>query len=572
MVSRKKLKKKLLPVKSWDLNKLELKLRSKSDQKKTQKTKSEISLQDSYRTRRNLYLHILRQIQAYFPVQDKELSKYRSVFQKSTSGSWKPSHRDRLMSQIEQARIVYLADFHALQQSQKSQLRILRSLTGDGKKRILAVECISHKDQSKLDQYLSGHLSEKDFLKNIEWKKNWGFSWQHYKPIFRWAQKNSVRLIGLNVGSRHLVKLKDRDSFAANILDRELSRLPDHQLIVIYGEWHLCPEHLPLQVRRLTKAKHKTVTVLQNDDASYFQLLKKQLSDHVDVLERSTDLFCVQSVPPWVKWQSYLIHLEADLGDKFFDEIDYTDEVQKFLKVIEADLRIQVDHSGLAVSTDRDSEVYKKISAHKDMKLQKWLKLLIENEVSFYSPELSLSYLARPTVNHCSALAMSYFGSRISKRKTSLYDQPQMFLRLVWLETLNYFGSKVVNPKRKTDTIQDIKNSLVANQPKDRGRQALRIALAQKMRESLILLGQTKSFHMPKLQNVSHYREAARILGGMLGEKMYTGFRQGRFHADILHKWLKQSYESDNFESFYYSVIEILESLPDSFNSKLDRL
>lgn len=532
----------------------------------------------SYQTRRNLYMHILRQIQSYFPNEDKELRKYRKTFDQSTAGSWRPSHSARLMAKVNQSNIVYLADFHALQQSQKSQLRILRSLTSPSKK-ILAVECLSQKDQSKIDQYMKGEISEKEFLKSVEWKKNWGFAWQHYKPLFRWAQKNKVQVLGLNVGPGKR-SLRERDQFAAKILVKYLTRYTDHQFFVIYGEWHLCQEHLPLLVKKEIKSfktksfkqELSSVIVLQNNDSSYFKLLKKGISDHVDVLERSNDIFCVQSVPPWVKWQSYLIHLESHLGDQAFDEIDYTDEVRKFLKVIEADLNCHVDHDGLAVSTDTDSGLYAKISALKEQKLQKWLRLLIENEVSFFCPELQISYLARPTVNHCSALAMSYLGAKLSKRKTSLHLQPAFFLQLVWLETMNYFGSKVVNPKRKTDTIQDIKNSLLANQPKDRGRQALRVALAQKMRESLILLGHSKSLQFPRLQNVSHYREAARILGGMLGEKMYVGFRQDRLRMENIQKWLKQSFEADNFESFYYSVIETLETLPESFQSKNERL
>src|SRR5205814_1278322 len=144
-----------------------------------------------------------------------------------------------------------------------------------------------------------------EFLKAIEWKKNWGFPWDHYKPLFRWAQKHKVRVFGLNLKKEKgsLQGLRERDQFSAEQIAEIAKKHPDRKLFIIYGDLHLAKAHLPAKVEKKLKSK-KFLFVFQNSEKIYFQLLKKEIEHQVDVVRRGGNQFCLLSVPPWVKWQN----------------------------------------------------------------------------------------------------------------------------------------------------------------------------------------------------------------------------------------------------------------------------
>ncbi len=58
--------------------------------------------------------------------------------------------------------------------SQKAHLRVIRNIPKD-RKILLAVEFFEAADQDKVDKYLSGKISEKEFLKTIRWQEQRGF-------------------------------------------------------------------------------------------------------------------------------------------------------------------------------------------------------------------------------------------------------------------------------------------------------------------------------------------------------------------------------------------------------------
>ncbi len=68
------------------------------------------------------------------------------------------------------------------------------------------------------------------------------------------------------------------------------------------------------------------------------------------------------------------------------------------------------------------------------------------------------------------------------------------------------------------------------------------------------------------------YFLAARLMGGMLGEKFYSGFRNNTKTVTLLKKWMEVKTHSPNFEAFYFEALEVVESWPEHFQSKAERL
>ena len=79
-------------------------------------------------------------------------------------------------------------------------------------------------------------------------------------------------------------------------------------------------------------------------------------------------------------------------------------------------------------------------------------KMLIEEERTFYIPRLGFGYLGRLTINQASSLAMQYIYFQLNKIRDIKFLLPENFLSLIWLEAVCYFGSKLINPKRKSFT------------------------------------------------------------------------------------------------------------------------
>ncbi|WP_246845026.1 ChaN family lipoprotein [Bdellovibrio sp. NC01] len=541
------------------------------------------------RIRKDLYLQMQKQVRHRLGEDTPELMRYHKVYDQEFSKKWQAATKEDLWSQIQNSQIVLIGDFHALHQSQKAQVRILRALP-PGRPVSLAVEFFEAADQEKIDKYLAGRLSEKEFLKGVQWQTRWGFPWEHYRPLMRWAQKNKVRVYGINKSykKRNATTLKSRDVFAGKKVAEIVKANPEHLVFVIYGDLHLAGAHIPQEiVNCLGKPSAKKILrIFQNAEKIYFQLLKQDLEATTDLVRLSQNTFCLMSVPPWVKWQNYLMYLEQTYDRVLFEseddddwddddeeeELDYSDHVGRYVQIISEELGQPVSTANLSVYTAHDSAFWVQAREKYDAKKLKWIEALIADEVSFYLPEIEAAYLARASVNHAATLAMQFVHAQLAGRKLLFTDMPKDFLRLIWIEAISYFGSKIINHKRKTDTIADIKATLASRGPNDMGKESLQLALAQKMHELMVITGVPKHRLQAQPRKKWSFVIAARLLGGMMGERLFAGYHDNLVSTKNILSFLKKPLDNENFEVAYYSFLEVIESLPAPFHSKKEKL
>lgn len=536
-------------------------------------------LQKWIRIRKDLYLQMERQVRHRLGEDTPELMRYHKIYDKEFNKKWTASTKEALWEQMAQSQVVMMGDFHALHQSQKAQLRVIRHIPKD-RKVLLAVEFFEAADQDKINKYLSGKISEKEFLKAVQWQSKWGFPWEHYRPLLRWAQKHKISVQGLNKSykKRNAETLKSRDVFAGKKIAELVQQNPDHLVFVIYGDMHLAGPHILQEVVKILGPafSKKILRLFQNSERIYFQLLNKELEASTDLVRISRNVFCLMSVPPWVKWQNYLMYLEQayDLEiDEDDDEfLDYTDHVSRYVKIMADELGLPVSVADLSVYTAKDTAFWTQLREHYDSKKMRWIEAMIAEEMSFYLPEIGAAYLARGTVNHAASLAMQYVHAHMNGSKSLLYEGPQDFLGWIWLQGVAYFGSKIINHKRKTDTIADIKASLASRGPADMGKEALQLALAQKMHELMVITGVPGHRLQARPRKKWSYMIAASLLGGMLGERLYAGYRKKMISPTTIQSFLKKSVESSSFNVAYYDILEVIESLPTPFHSKREKL
>lgn len=536
-------------------------------------------LQSSFSTRLQLYKQIRHHVELILGQDSKALKLYRRTFEAEFKQSYHLVPKKQFERELLSADFIFLADFHALMQSQKSHLRILRKLQRSKKKfLVLAMECFFAKDQTHIDLYMKGQLSERDFLKKIGWNTAWGFPWEHYRAILKWAQKNSIPVYGLNFGKKkHGGKgLSERDQFAAGILHKVVQKNSGSQIAVIYGDWHIARRHLPGAVQKKLKTRSQLL-LFQNSEKIYFDLLKKGLDHQVDLVQlgRGSPLqrvYCLQNVPPWVKWQQYLLFLEQGNDVLLGDVREWTDDIVRYLRVLASDLQMLASEADFEIYDALEDRFFEVVESLKPESRRKWFQTLLEEEVSFYLPDKKVGCLARPTVNHAAGLAMQVLYSQHAHWSSYPSLFPEDFTRLIWLEAISYFGSKLINPKRKTDSIPDIRKALASRQPSDRGREALRLALSQKLIELIRLSGGGKSQTTLVPRKRGSYREAARLLGGLLGEKLFSAVKSGRISGRTLKGFLSKNLDEPKFNDIYFEILELVETLPEPFQSKEDLL
>lgn len=107
------------------------------------------------------------------------------------------SHQD-ILAELAQADIIYLAETHDSPQDGRAKLEIIQGLQQFNGKRAIALEIFQRPFQPYLTQYLAGELTETELQEKTEYQERWGFDWELYAPIVRFAQTHQLPLLALN--------------------------------------------------------------------------------------------------------------------------------------------------------------------------------------------------------------------------------------------------------------------------------------------------------------------------------------------------------------------------------------
>lgn len=528
--------------------------------------------------RRRLLEQIKRRVELLHGELPADLKLYQESFEKEFTGHWQVSSMDHLIEELSLCSVVFGSDFHAFSQSQRTHLRLLRNI--NDRQVIIGLEAVKAEHQRFLDQWLRGEITAEEFAETTQWEEHWGYPLSHYQVFIELARAKEWNVIALDHSARESdsVSLTERDLFVAQQVVEAHEAHPHRLIYVIFGEMHLSMNHLPAQVLGLKPTlAHNMAVVYQNSEKLYFNLAEKKLEHQADVLkgasQRQVKRFCVMTSPPWVQWQSYLlmlensydIDLEDDLEDEFEDEddnmivTDMTDHVFHLLHFLAADLKVKVNTDDIAVVTAGDELFADFLMSKLGFKKQQVVNYLIGSDRSFVAPELGVAYLSRMTLNHASGLAGQYLHAKMSGRSSMVGDMPLHLESQIWIEAVGYFMSKLINHKRKTESIIELRSRLRASQGNGKEEDPLKLALEKRWVEMItIKTGRTRPLRYRPRSN-SHYYEAAKILGHLLGERLYSCYAKNQISLETLKKYLRKDVFAADFSDFYLQVIKRLE-------------
>ena len=127
------------------------------------------------------------------------------------SGSLSPVSRDALADAFASAGLVAVGEKHDSPDHHQVQAEMLALLADRVPATAVGLEMVSYEDQPILDAFSSGAMSESAFA--AWWKKNWGFDYALYRPVFDEARRRRLPLYGLNAPAA-LVKAVAKNGLA----------------------------------------------------------------------------------------------------------------------------------------------------------------------------------------------------------------------------------------------------------------------------------------------------------------------------------------------------------------------
>lgn len=418
------------------------------------------------RTRRSeAELHALAGVEREIRITDpSSRRKYLRDFSQAFRSYQSVLTSEQLEHKIASADIVLVGDYHALPTAQRFAARLVEQRCQPGDRPVvLGLETIFARDQHILDEWWRREIDEEELRRRIRFDLDWGYDWTPFYELLVTAREHTEGVYGLDCMPREdLRKIGARDRHAAHKIGEIRGRHPNAVIVVLFGESHLAPNHLPLVLRQHLPEAH-LVTVLQNVDALYWHAAGEQ-HEQVDAVQVNEDVVCVFNATPLEKYENYRLHLSRwgrneedgpDLVPTFYNLID---SLLRFLAINQYSARngtqprflVDLLPEVIAGSEDRLRRLLARAELTDDQKLAllaqieergcaylpRWNALYVQNFQMVYAAEEVARFL------HHACRALPERGASLTSENSDSF-----YARIVE-HALAFFGSRVLYPAR----------------------------------------------------------------------------------------------------------------------------
>ena len=495
---------------------------------------------------------------------DQSLDRYYRDYQRDfKQGYERLSSRDEIIQRLMHANIAYFGDYHTLRSAQSAVLDLLQGAAERGRKVVLALEMLHAADKHHAQDYLDGEIDDEAFRWRVKWDRSWGFPWASYKRFFAFCKRYDVHLFGVNINADDREgDLHYRDEYAGDLVSALTHLYPERLVAVLYGDLHLAHNHLPQVVDHcLAKygTKRRTVTIYQNSETLYWNLVEQRLEHVVDYLKLRRNVYVVMNATPLVKFQSFSNwqHRKQELVWEGSDEIDLHAELQ-LLDQVHHYVQTIVNYLGIELEETANFELYSSADLDflSDMVLRgiysademEALKDYIGMTESAFFERARVLYIGNFTVANAAEGAARYVLAELRPESDEVVDARDDFYARCMVEALAFFCSKIIDPRRHARASQEWEATLKKHgRRRNLGRiqrldvQCARSFLKHKEYEARVLESDSfngaprKLFGLPTDQHVM----LTRALGRELGDRMYDGIGTGdvtkQLIRDALH-------------------------------------
>lgn len=263
--------------------------------------------------------------------------KYLREFNQAFRDYREPLSAGQLDQKIDAASIVLIGDYHALPASQRFAASVLERVAQDSHV-VLATEAVLSRDQKIIDSWWRREIGEGELRERLRFDRDWGYQWPPFYELLTCAREHAEGVYGLDCMPRHdLRRIRLRDRHAAEKIREIRGQHPRAKIVVLIGESHLAPQHLPSILQR-TLPEERTLTVLQNIDSLYWRAVGERRTS----VGITNDVVCVFNSSPLEKYESYRLCIERWQGD---DQPDFAPAVHNLILSLARTLEFLVNSS-----------------------------------------------------------------------------------------------------------------------------------------------------------------------------------------------------------------------------------
>jgi hypothetical protein len=427
-----------------------------------------------------------------------------------------------MKAMVRAADTILIGDYHALPASQRFAAWMVEECAQPGNRPVvLAVETIFARDQHIVDEWWRREIDEKEFRERIRFDLDWGYDWAPFFEMLTTAREFAEGLYGLDCMPREdLRKIGARDRHAAHKIAEIRQQHPDAVILVLFGESHLAPQHLPRALKEELPASRR-LTVLQNVDALYWQASGEK-SERVEAVQVSEDVVCVFNSTPLEKYENYRLHLSRwgrsdeegpDLAPTIYNLID------SLLRFFQINRYSPHNHTQPKFLVDLLPEIYcrasggrlrglltrKKISEDESRALLQ----RVEERGSVYLPQVNAFYVRDFQMMYAAEESARFLhhacrGLPLREKPGKAPEPADRFYVRTLEHALGYFGSRVLYPARPAVEEEELHLLPLSNRPA-RGKE---------------------------------FEASTELLGYMLGNALYEAYLDGHVKAGTLRRVL----------------------------------
>lgn len=511
--------------------------------------------QELLKIEKRIYKQNQELIRESVTVEDPAFQSYLKAYQRAVSDYSRVAHMKQVINSIKKSRVVLVGDYHTLDQSQRSFVRILRQYMRDvNKKIVVGLETIQTRHQKPLNQFMLSQISEEVFIKRIGFKKHWFFDlWGNYEVVFDFLKYHTIPTFGVEAPGYEKLSLKARDEHMADQIVALCERYPDSVIFILVGDLHLSPTHLPKEIQKRAKKlklKLPVTTLYENSPSIYWKLSQKNLVDHTLIVKVSDKSFCRMHTPPIIQQQSYLNWLYHEEGDNF----DWVDAKHSFVQIVERlchvlKIKVPKDYEDINVYTCGDLG-FMKLLQNKKLFSEPELEFIrgqIESSQSYFLPQSRVAYIANVSIHHAAEEASHYLKFLLTGLEFPRSHKDAFYANVLH-EAIGFFGSKLINHKRRCPRLKDFmaekryleKSGLQLNRHLE-----YETAIQFIQHNRRVKTG--KTFHANKVSNVPPelFMSLTHAIGYDLGDHLYYAFMDGKIKLELLQDLFTNPWEGE---------------------------
>lgn len=502
-------------------------------------------MRSSLALQRSLFKHQARQIAQQVQGVSAHFRAYQRRYATATRGYRKVIPLSEVDARIAKADLVYVGDYHTLRMAQQAYLALLKSALSSGRRVVLALEFVETRHQASLDSFLAGKLSEKAFLTRIGHPYRGPFDiWPGFAPILELARRRKLEVIAIDRRASGPRSLELRDDAAARPIARA-SRAADRPLVLaLVGQFHVAPRHLPRKVEALLgDLERESLVVYQNAEGVYWSLARTGRVETTRAVELSENELCLVNTSPVVCQRSFLDYVEAEAGDAPIDESGIALTFRHLARGIGrfTGLKVGAAVDQVLVLSAGDLNVIERLQKRARFTAAE-LKHLEQHVLSLESawiPRARAVWLASLSLNHAAEEAAHFVrhlcvGDAMERPRS----RTDMFWARCLEEALGFFGSRLVNPKRRCTQLDEWTWHFESGNGELKRVAAFTLAISTALGDGLgAAQKMVPTSSLPLLNGVSH------ALGYLLGDALAQAYARKAISAADVRALFRDPFE-----------------------------